>query len=396
MSRRASTGAARPPKGPRRARAGASGWGARLAALLLVTAALAAAAGWYLVTPRRGRGVAVRVTVPPSPAASDLTGLLWRAGVIDRPWAFHPMLLATGAHRRVRAGMLPLRDDLTPLAVLRALSRGGGLARVTVPEGFTRFDVARRLESAGVCGAEAFLARTEAPEVLARYGVAASGPAPSLEGYLFPDTYDLPLGAPPDEVIDRMTRVLFRRLEALKARHPDGVARLVALGGADPAEADRALLTLASIVERETGAPEDRARVAAVFWNRLTRPDFRPRLLQSDPTVVYGCVAGARAGLLGPASPCGDPDAGARMPITTAMLDDARNPWNTYRREALPPTPVCNPGGASLEAALAPAATGDLYFVARGDGRSVFAATLDEHRRNVREHLRRARPAGAP
>jgi UPF0755 protein len=82
------------------------------------------------------------------------------------------------------------------------------------------------------------------------------------------------------------------------------------------------------------------------------------------------------------------------MPITAAMLDDARNPWNTYRIEGLPPTPVCNPGARALEAVLAPAAGGDLYFVARGDGRSVFAATLDEHRRNVRLYLRGAQ--GSP
>jgi UPF0755 protein len=149
------------------------------------------------------------------------------------------------------------------------------------------------------------------------------------------------------------------------------------------------IVTLASIVERETGAPEDRARVASVFWNRLTLPTFHPRLLQSDPTVVYGCVAAARAGRGDAPSPCGDPDAGARMPITAAMLDDGRNPWNTYRHEALPPSPICSPGARALEAALAPSPDEDLYFVARGDGRSVFARTLEEHRRNVQTYLRR-------
>lgn len=351
--------------------------------------ALALLAGVYLVTPHAGRGVAVRVMIPERVEAGALASLLAQSGVIDRPRVFELALRLTGVHARVKAGMIPLRDDLTPRAVLRALGHGGGMARVTIPEGYTRFDVARRLESAGVCSAVSFLARTEAPEVLARAGIATTGVGPSAEGYLFPDTYDLPLGSTADAVIDRMTALFTRRFEALKSAHPDGVARASSLAGADPAEVDRVIVTLASIIERETGVAEDRPRVAAVFWNRLTRPDFTPRLLQSDPTVVYGCLAAPRFGLALNLA-CGDPDAGARMPITTAMLDDARNPWNTYRHEALPPTPVCNPGARALASALAPAATGDLYFVARGDGRSVFAATLDEHRRNVRAYLRAA------
>lgn len=380
--------APKPAKAPRgRARRGRSG-----AAVALVVgvalALLAVATAAYALTPRGGRGVVVRVVVPRGVTTNELTGILWRAHVIERPWAFQPLALLAGVASRVRPGMIALRDDLTPWAVLRALARSRGLARVTVPEGFTRFELARRLESAGVCDAERFLQRTEAPELLTRAGVAVT-PGASLEGYLFPDTYDLPLAADTDEVIDRMTRVFYRRLEALKGRHPDGVARALSVAGADPDALDRVLVTMASLIEKETGTPDDRPRVASVFWNRLTRPDFHPRLLQSDPTVVYGCLAGPRAGLF--AGPCGEADAGARMPITAAMLDDARNPWNTYRHEALPPTPVCNPGAAALEAALAPAATDDLYFVARPDGRSAFARTLDEHRRNVRELLGTAR-----
>lgn len=381
--------ASKPPARKRSAKR-ASNATAVVALVAFAAAVIAVLAGLWLLTPHRGRGVVVRVTVPASVDASDLAALLARSGVVDRPWALALALRVTGVDARVRAGMIPLRDDLTPRQILRALSHGGGLVRVTIPEGYTRFDVARRLESAGVCPAVDFLARTEALEVLARAGIAASHTGASVEGYLFPDTYDLQLGSQVDAVIDRMTSLSSRRLETLKAAHPDGVARAAALAGADPTEVDRVIVTLASIVERETGAPEDRARIASVFWNRLTRPDFAPRLLQSDPTVVYGCLAAPRFGLARPLSACGDADAGPRMPITTAMLDDASNPWNTYRHEALPPTPVCNPGARALEAALAPAATSDLYFVARGDGRSVFAATLEEHRRNVRTFLRAA------
>lgn len=354
-------------------------------ALVLTLGAFATLLGTYLLVPKRGRGVTVRVTIPAGADPPGVTAILWRTGVIEHPRLFRPILALSGTHDRVRPGMVLLRDDLAPHAVLRALRRAGGWVRVTIPEGFTRFDIARKLDAMGVCDDEAFLAATESPAALRAAGVTRDPRAPSsIEGYLFPDTYDLPLGSSCERVIGRMVAMFHRRLEVLRARHPEGFARLtrVTTEDGDPV---RVLVTLASIVEKETGHPDDRPHVASVFWNRLTRPEFRPRLLQSDPTVTYGCLAGPRAGL---SFACATTDAGS---LTAGMLEDARNPWNTYRHEGLPPTPVCNPGSAALEAVLAPVVSDDLYFVARGDGRSVFAATLEAHRRNVREHLR-ARP----
>lgn len=388
----------RPAKGPR--------WGYALGVLALALCAVAVASvGAYLLTARHGAGRAVRVTIPDDADGAAITRALWEARVIDRPWLFHALVVLSGTPSRVHHGVVALRDDLTPRAVLRALRSGAaGVVRVTFPEAFTRFDMARRLELAGVCGAEEFLRYTEDPAVLARHGVAAVPGAPaSLEGWLFPDTYDFPPDAGAEAVVARMTQVFARRLDALKVAHPDGVLRAAALVAALPAEAraalpgdgvaadpvDRAVVTLASLVERETGAPEDRPHVSSVFWNRLTRGEFTPRLLQSDPTVAYGCRVMLRAGSPEALRVCGDGDAGARRAITAAMLADATNPWNTYRHEALPPSPICNPGARALEAALAPSADEDLYFVARGDGRSVFARTLEEHRRNVQVHLRR-------
>lgn len=362
---------------------------ATLAVLALALAVfVVAAAGSYVLIPRRGRGRVVRVTFPAQPTADSVTGALARAGVIDHPWAFGAIVRVTGAAEKVRTGTFAFRDDLAPRAVLKALFAGGGLVRVTIPEGLTRFDVARRMGEVGLCEPEEFLAVTENPAVLARHGIharAAGDVAPTLEGYLYPDTYDIPLGETAEEIVERMLRVFEQRFRALKAAHPAQGLRAAELAGSDGADAW--ILTLASLVERETGAPEDRRHVASVFWNRLTRADFSPRLLQSDPTVVYGCLALARAQRGGTA--CGDADAGARMNISAAMLQDARNPWNTYRFEGLPPTPVCSPGAHAIEAALDPTEDADLYFVARGDGRSVFAPTLAEHRRNVQTWLRR-------
>jgi UPF0755 protein len=384
-------------------RKGRAGYVVAVLALALGAAAVAAV-GVYLLTPHHGAGRAVRVVIPEGVGAAGVTRALWDARVIEHPWLFHAIVAVTGTAPHARRGTLALRDDLTPRAVLRALRSGSaGVLRVTFPEAFTRFDIARRLESVGVCSAEAFLAHTEDPAVLARYGVpAVPGVPASLEGWLFPDTYDFAPDAGPEAVVARMTQVLARRLDAVKSANPAGVLRAAALVSALPAElrgvspgggvaadpVDRAVLTLASLVERETGAPEDRAHIASVFWNRLSRNDFTPRLLQSDPTVVFGCRVMLRAGAPDAGGACAGVE-GARPAITSAMLTDGTNPWNTYRHEALPPSPICNPGARALEAALAPSPDEDLYFVARGDGRSVFARTLEEHRRNVQTYLRR-------
>ncbi len=373
------TPAARPRRGV---------WAA--AGTLLVLLGLGVAGGWWLRRPHPGRHRVVRVTLRPGDDAGQVTRALWEAGVIDRPWLFHPLAWVTGAASRARRGELALRDDLSPWAVLRALRSGrAGLVRVTLPEGFTRFDIARRLEAAGVCGAEDFLRATERPAVLARHGVPEG--AGSVEGMLFPETYDLAPGTDPEALVDRMVGVFHRRIDALAAARPEALARAVALTGGAPDEGPSpaaidpglwALVTLASLVERETGHPDDRPRVAAVFWNRLTRPDFRPRLLQSDPTVRYGCLVRARR--REPLGACAAPDGSLRRVPNAAMLADASNRWNTYRHPQLPPSPIANPGARSLAAAFSPAPTDDLYFVAGPAGASTFATTLADHQHNVR------------
>ena len=140
------------------------------------------------------------------------------------------------------------------------------------------------------------------------------------------------------------------------------------------------MITLASIVEAEAAVAAELPVIAGVFLNRLRDPEFRPKRLQADPTVSYGCR-------LQPSLPsCAGFD-GRR--ITRAMLAGADNPYNTYRHEGLPPGPVGNPGLAAVEAVLAPAEHDYLYFVARGGGRHAFSATLEEHNRAVERYLRR-------
>lgn len=347
-----------------------SGGVALLAALFVAYCAL------WLVTPHRGRRGAVRVTLSERPTADEAAVALYRAGVIDRPWLFSWAMTLTGVIDHVPRRTLLLRDDLTPRALLRAIASGGALIRVTIPEGYTRFEVAQRLAREGIVASEdAFVSATESRALLDRLQIQGD----SCEGYLFPDTYDLYPESAAEEVIERMARNFKRRWADARAQHElvDPRARQLQLD-------DRALLTIASMIEEEAGVAEDRPKISAVFYNRMTSAEFTPRLLQSDPTVVYGCRVAH------PPS-CADAARTGRLPITRAMLEDTANPYSTYRREGLPPGPISNPGRASIAAALSPANIRAVYFVAMGDGRSAFADTLPEHNANVQRYLRSGR-----
>lgn len=338
----------------------------------MLFAALAYVTAW-LLSPHRGHRGAIRLTLSDRATADDVAVALYRAGALDRPWLFSWALTLTGVADRIPRRTLLLRDDLTPRALLRAIASGGALVRVTIPEGYSRFEIAQRLAREGVVASEdAFVTATEDRALLARLAIRGE----SCEGYLFPDTYDLYPESAPDEVIERMVRNFKRRWEDAKRQHPPSDPRLAQL-----ALDDHSLIVLASLIEEEAGTAEDRPAIASVFVNRMTRADFTPRLLQSDPTVVYGCRV-AR-----PPS-CADAPRTGRLAITRAMLEDSANPFNTYRHEGVPRAAITNPGRASLEAALRPATSDALYFVAMGNGRSAFANTLAEHNANVQRYLR--------
>ena len=247
--------------------------------------------------------------------------------------------------------------------------------RVTIPEGKTRHDIAALLERHEICRADAFVAATEDVALLRSLGL----PGDTAEGYLFPDTYHLRRDTPAPAVVQRFVRNAERRFAAVVQAVPQGLPRLQRELGWGLHEA----VVLASIVEEEAAVHDERATIAGVFLNRLTDPSFRPRRLQADPTVVYGCT------LRPPPASCASFD-GRR--ITRAMLGATDNPYNTYRHEGLPPGPITNPGAAALRAVLAPAHHAYLYFVASGGGRHTFSATLPDHARAVQQ--RRAADAG--
>jgi len=320
-----------------------------------------------------GRGREVVLDLPQHASVGALSRELAREGIVDRPWAFAAYMRVLGAGSRLRTGPVTVSDRMTPHELVQQIAVGFGRARVrvTIPEGWSRFDIARRLADRGVCTSDAFLAATVDPAVIASHGVEAT----SLEGYLFPDTYELGQDVPAHEVVDAMVRNFHRRTEPLLEENRDGSTAL----SRDLGFTMHEVVTLASIVEKEAAVRDERPVIAGVFLNRLRSPTFRPQRLQADPTVSYGCLASPEV-----SDACRAFDG---RDITRAMLSDRANPYNTYRREGLPPGPIANPGAESIRAVLAPAVHDYLYFVARGGGRHAFSATLDQHNGAVRRHV---------
>src|SRR5262249_37249725 len=252
-----------------------------------------------------------------------------------------------------------LPEPRSPRQLLeRLVGPPDSLHAVTIPEGRTVQEVVSLLAAAGLGSEETFQTLVGDPHFLASEGLPSEG----AEGYLFPDTYSFPLGTPPERVLG----IMIRRFHEVFT--PEMAARAAQLG-LTPYQA----VTLASLVEEETARPEERPLVAAVYLNRLKRG----MPLQADPTVLYGPRPGDRRLSRGDLSQPG--------------------PYNTYTTLGLPPTPIANPGRASLEAAVNPAQVPYLYFVARGDGSHEFNTELAQHNAAVAKlrHLERVRPSGA-
>ncbi|MFQ5510375.1 MAG: endolytic transglycosylase MltG [Candidatus Krumholzibacteriia bacterium] len=267
-----------------------------------------------------------------------------------------PLALYAGLRRldrRIKVGTYGLQPGTRPKDILYKLVTGDVYkVPVTIPEGFMHSEIAGALAAAAAVDSVAFASLLRDSTLLAEFGIEG----PSLEGYLFPDTYVIPWDSPAREI----AAVMVRRLSEVLDR--DVLARAERLG-----MTRRELLTLASIVEAETRLPEELPLVSAVYHNRLQKG----MRLEADPTVAYA-MGGYRGRLL----------------FRDLAID---SPYNTYQRAGLPPGPICNPGEAAIRAALEPDSTCKaIYFVARGDGSHVFSLNLRDHRAAVRE-ARRAR-----
>ena len=322
-----------------------------LAVLLALTAVgYRLAERWYHA-PLEGITAPLTFEVAPGAPLASVARALAARGVLDYPRLWTLIARRDGLAARIRAGEYAIAPGLTPAALLDELVEGRVVLHpITLVEGWT-FAQARAAIVANPA-VTATLASLPDAAVMARLGAANVAP----EGQLFPDTYLVPRGATDLEVMKLAHARLGDRLATAWLK------RRTDLPLASPYEA----LTLASIVEKETGAAEERPRIAAVFINRLRRG----MRLQTDPTVIYGMGAAYEGSI-------------HHRDLTTDT------PYNTYTRDGLPPTPIALPSAAALEAAVQPADSTEFYFVAtgRGDGRHQFSRTLEEHNAAVARYL---------
>jgi UPF0755 protein len=320
---------------------------------VLVVGALAAGAWVYFLIERPYKGYTdaeAFVEIVPGSNPQIMARALADAGVVANPAAFGMAVWLEGAGRRLQAGEYRFDTPLTPRAVVDKIVRGDVFLRpVTFREGLTIRQMAVIFEERGFGPQSGLVAAASKSGAIRELDPQAK----DLEGYLFPDTYALPRRTTADELVARMVS----RFE--KALTPE-----IRQAAASRGLSVRQLVTLASLVEKETARGEERPLVAAVYANRLKVGMG----MQCDPTVIYALErAGRYTGNL-----------------TRADLQ-FDSPYNTYRYAGLPPGPIAAPGQASLEAAANPADVPYLYFVSRNDGSHAFAATLDEHNRNVQQ-----------
>jgi peptidoglycan lytic transglycosylase G len=272
---------------------------------------------------------------------------LYEHGAIPHEKVFSLWARLWRLDKKIHWGVYHFELPMTPAAVLDRMIPGRGpFHRVTLPEGRTVREIAALLDDAKAADKGRVLAAAASPELLAQVGLADKG----IEGYLFPDTYFFPAGMTEGEVLAAMIEEFHAAVDPMIAQ------------AKPPQFTPHEIVTLASLIEKETGDAAERPLVSAVFYNRLKigLP------LQSDPTAVYGLES---------------------PPKAITHKDLLKNtPYNTYRIKGLPPGPICNPGVSALKAALAPAAVPYLYFVSKNDGSHLFSVELSEHNRAVKTY----------
>lgn len=328
-------------------------WIKRFFLLVVLVAIAAAAGGWWMysqvIAPYRGYSDAeVFVDIPPGSSTATIGQRLVDAGVVRDARTFQAAIWISGRSRQLRAGEYRFDAPLHSLDVIDKIARGDVYRRrLTFREGLTIPEMAAVFEERGFGKADEFVKAAQNASLIADLDPQAT----DLEGYLFPETYALPRGTTAVAVVAQMVEGFNRALT------PETRAAATAAG-----LTVRQLVALASLVEKETGAPAERPIVAAVYANRLKigMP------MQADPTVIYALQK------------AGKYDGNLRR-------DDLQfdSPYNTYRYPGLPPGPIAAPGKASLDAAAKPADVDYLYFVSKNDGTHVFASTLAEHNKNV-------------
>lgn len=292
------------------------------------------------------------VVITPGQGFQTLSKQLYQAGIIKHPMKFEWFARLKGYDKKIKAGEYLLSFSMSPHRILEVIVSGKvRLHRITIPEGYNLRQIARVFAEAGFGTETDFLKTATDPALVNDYGIDAE----TFEGYLFPDTYLFPRDATPEMIVSAMVKRFWSVMK------PEWEDRARALGFSI-----HQVITLASIVEKETGVTSERPLISSVFHNRLKRK----MRLESDPTVIYGIK---------------DYDGNIKRKHLAA-----RTPYNTYKINGLPPGPIANTGIESIKAALYPASTRFLYFVAKRDHTHQFSTNVKDHNRAVRKYqLRR-------
>jgi UPF0755 protein len=373
-------------------------------ALIIVASTVAillAVGGWFLYSAvhypderNPGKGQLVDVEIKSGMSFPTVASLLRSKGVIEKPTWFRLYAMWRGDTTNVKQGKYQLSDKLTPREVLDALVAGvkDVTVEVTLPPGENMLEYFAALEcprakETDPCGptvaaAKDLLAVARDPEFLRAHAI----PGDSVEGYLYPDTYQFRVGDDPKRVVEKLVARFQKKWNEVVQANPKAVARLREKLG----WSDRDILIMASIVEKEAVRPDEQATIAQAFINRLTDPSFSPKRLETDPTIRYGCVVPDQK-----SAACAEwlktctADNPPKCPrLRTAQLTDKDNKYNTYQHEKLPPGPIANPGLGAIKATLEPDGSKYFFFVAKEDGTGAhaFARTKDEHDRNVQKY----------
>ncbi len=290
------------------------------------------------------------VEIPSGATSAEIGRRLTDAGVVSNRLVFRAAMWRSGRARSLKAGEYRFTQPMSAADVVDRLARGDVyVRRITFPEGLTILEMAKIYEARGFGRAADFVKAASDPSSIKD----VDPEAPDLEGYLYPETYAIPRGTPPAKLVDLMVG----RFRAAYSNDLQAQARTQGL-------TTRQVVTLASLVEKEAAREDERRLIAAVYRNRLEIGMG----MQADPTVIYALQKAGRY------------DGNIRKEDL-----EINSPYNTYKHPGLPPGPIAAPRKASLEAALAPADVRYIYFVSRNDGSHVFATTLAEHNRNVRQ-----------
>jgi UPF0755 protein len=326
-----------------------------VAVALVCCAAAVGSLLWQGSRPYKGYGPdSTLVVIEPGEPARVAAAKLQEAGLVRNALVFRLLMRMRRAGAKIHAGEYEFSGPQSPNQILDKLVRGDVIQhKMTVPEGLRLEETGGIVEAAGFGPGQAFLESARADRNRRLVKDLDPG-APDLEGYLFPDTYFFARGTPLDRIVEEMVGRFRREMT------PERTARIKELG-----LSVRQAITLASLVEEEAVADEERARIAGVFHNRLRKQ----MLLQCDPTVVYALERDNRY----------------RGEIHRSDLS-YESPYNTYLHPGLPPGPICSPGARSIEAALHPALTGDLYFVVGEPGHHRFSTNIEDHEEAVRRY----------